>query len=131
MHAPASKVLLGTASYNEAQALKRKLEAHQLDVVLIHNQQTCGGGCSVKLEIWANSTDAATIAQVLAREHQELLASMGYDPKLASEVYDSSRTEATCPCCGTSFQTTRSDCPECGLCFSVPDEPVKKGCGTC
>lgn len=131
MHSPAAKILLGTASYNEAQSLKRKLEAHEIEVVLIHNQQTCGGGCSVKLEIWSNSGDADAIGRILATERSAELASMGYDLKLAGEVFDASRAEATCPACGTSFSTGRNDCPECGLCFGPPEEAPKKGCGTC
>ena len=131
MNESAAKILIGTAPYSEAQALKRKLEVHAISVVLTHNQATCGGGCSVKLEIWSHADDVVAITKILAAERHNELAMMGYDPKLATEVFDTSRAEATCPCCGTSFATQLSECPECGLCFGVPDKSPKKGCGTC
>lgn len=132
MHSPAQKVLLGTANYQDAQVLKRKLEAHAIDIALVHNQATCGGGCSVKVEVWSNAADAAAIGAILAAERGRELESMGYDLSLADQVFDPSRAEATCPACGTSFATSCHECPDCGLSFAVPGEaPVKKGCGTC
>src|SRR5262245_10398661 len=130
MHAPATKVLLGTVSYNEAHALKRKLEAHAIEIALVHNQATCGGGCSVKLEVWSNAADVDAIGRILGAEHVAELERMGYDPRLAAEVFDASRAEATCPACATRFSTALAECPDCGLCFGPPAE-AKKGCGSC
>ena len=131
MHAPATKVLLGTASYAEAQALKRKLEGHAVEVALHHNQATCGGGCSVKLEIWANAADVDMIGRILGDEQKAMLERMGYDPNLAAAVFDVTQAEATCPACATRFATTSNECPECGLCFGPVEGGAKKGCGTC
>ena len=131
MHAPATKILLGTTSYKEAPAHKRKLEEHAIDIALVHNEQTCGGGCGVKLEIWSNTADAEAIGRILAADRDAEITRMGHDPAVAAAVFDTSRAEATCPACGTGFSTALAECPECGLCFGIPEDAPKKGCGTC
>src|SRR4051794_34965883 len=52
-----TKLRLGTAPVAQAEALKRTLAAHDIEVALIHNEVTCTSGCSLTVEIWAHPDD--------------------------------------------------------------------------
>ena len=123
-----TKLRLGTAPVAQAEAMKRKLATHGIEVALIHNEVTCTTGCSLTVEVWAHPDDVPEIGRLSAEARHEELTAMGYDPALADSVFDPSAGEATCPACSTTFATTASECPECGLCFGVPEE--KGGCGS-
>jgi hypothetical protein len=111
------KMYLGTQELTAAERLRSELSLRGVDLKLMHNAQTCNKGCSITVEVWAHPDDLPAINQVLAEQHQRLMAGLEYDAKLFEEVFDPSKAEATCPCCGTSFATSEQACPDCGLVF--------------
>lgn len=117
------KVLLGKASLQKCEIMRRHLSNHGIEIVTIHNKITCSSGCSTELEIWGHAGDTAQIETLLKDLYEKEIRDHGYDTKLLNAVYDPSAHEAICPACATVFSTSHSECPDCGLAFS---EPVAK-----
>lgn len=114
----AEKTLLGRAPIAAATTLKTKAAASGIEVVLAHNAQTCSSGkCGTEVEIWAHADDVAEITKLVGDSWRKEMEAMGYDPNLASHVFDPEQDSATCPACATVFSTKQTECPECGLCF--------------
>lgn len=123
------KMLIGKASTQAAASMKTRLASHGIEVALVHNAATCGKGCGGnEVEIWAHPTDAPDIAKLLDGAWRAELASMGYDPQLADQIFDPSAEHAVCPACATQFSTAATECPECGLCFAPPEPAGRSGC---
>jgi hypothetical protein len=113
------KVLLGKTPQADAERLKTLLAGQGIDVLTLHNPSSCNSGCSVELEVWAHPEDVPAVQQLLAGQWHKAMAEMGYDPKLAEQVFDPGAESATCPACATVFAPTLGECPDCGLQFSV------------
>jgi hypothetical protein len=116
----ADKVMIGKAPVAAANSLKMRLAALDIEVALAHNHATCSSGsCGTQLEVWAHKDDVAEIQRLLEGQWRAQMEAMGYDPELATKVFDPEQEKATCPACATEFSTAQSECPECGLNFGI------------
>ncbi len=113
------KILLGRADLTEANRIKSRLLESDVIIELIHNKETCNLGCSITVEIWGDKKDIAKIDTFFREEREKLLDGFDINNSHAEEIFDPEQKEATCPACGTLFETTISECPECGLVFSI------------
>lgn len=112
------KTLIGKAPVAAANNLKARLAKAEIEIALAHNAATCSSGsCGSEVEIWAHSADVPEIQRLLGDAWRQQMEAMGYDPNLATAVFDPEQEKATCPACATEFSTKQTECPECGLCF--------------
>lgn len=124
-----AKVIIGKASRAEAEALRSRVANHGISLALVHNASTCSSGCSTQLEIWAHPDDIASIHEIVNADWHSAVVSNGYDPQLASAVFDSGAAVVTCPACANVFTPSFPECPDCGLQFLPPAESASTGCG--
>lgn len=110
-------LLIGIYPMPEAERIRTLLKRQNVDVMFNHNQQTCRGGCATQVEILAHIKDLEKVKEFLIKEKSKQLDGFQMDPNAAGQVFDPSKSEATCPACGTVFSTTKMECPECGLAF--------------
>lgn len=101
----------------EAKTLQRVLSEQGTELVLDHNDHTCTRGCAVTVEILVAAEDLAKVQQVMKSEWAQHASGQQVRWELLDEVFDSGRSQAVCPACGTSFATSSRQCPDCGLCF--------------
>jgi hypothetical protein len=113
------KIMLGQLGASDAERLKTRLAREGIEIATVHNGATCNSGCSVSLEVWAHPDDLPEIDRLMRSDRAKMLGDLGADAALVDSVFDSSAEHATCPACGTQFETRHGECPECGLCFSV------------
>ena len=124
-----AKVVIGKAARAEAEALRSRVAHHGIQVALVHNASTCSSGCGTELEIWAHPDDIAGIQEIVKADWHSALTSNGYDPQLASAVFDSSAPVVTCPACAMVFTPSYPECPDCGLQFASPAQDASGRCG--
>jgi hypothetical protein len=110
------EVFLGVMNHQEA---KNHLacKAFGVKLNLKSNDQTCTTGCTVTVEVWAESKDAE---KVQAYFHQDYLKHVkGHEPKVEHlmAVFDPSMSEVICQACGAIFKPDLKECPDCGLCY--------------
>jgi hypothetical protein len=110
-------VKLGTMPLDDAKNLQRALATKGVEAVMNHNSQTCTRGCQVTVEVLIPETSLSLVQETLREQYQRLTQGLDIKWDLLGEVFDPSKGEATCPACGTHFQTSAAECPECGLCF--------------
>ena len=113
------KELVGLLPARDAEILKTNMEKHGIEIMAITNNASCKSGCTPSKEVWAHPTDVQTIHTLILRQRLEALADLGADVRLLNEVFDPSQPQATCPACGSKFETSLGSCSDCGLNFSL------------
>lgn len=115
------KILLGTAPVVIANRYRDLLKDQSIEIDLAYNESTCKTGCSHTMEMWADEADLPTVIEFIRSENKKNFEGLDFDPELVNQVFDSSKSEAQCPACGTVFPTSASTCPDCGLGFAIPE----------
>lgn len=110
-------IRLGTMVLGEAKSLQRVLAQEGVELVLDHNDQTCSRGCSVTVELLVSEDGLSMVQKVLKDQFERNTKGTKVQWELLDEVFDPGKAEATCPACGTKFETSLKSCPDCGLCF--------------
>lgn len=110
-------IRLGTMGLHEAKSLQRVLAQEGVELVLDHNDQTCTRGCSVTVELLVSEAGLPMVQKVLKAQFERQTQGTNVQWELMNEVFDPEKAEATCPACGTKFETSSKACPDCGLCF--------------
>jgi hypothetical protein len=112
-----NKLVLGTLPIEEAKRLQDQLKNKNITVFLDHNPSTCSRGCSVTVEASCYEKDIKEVSGLLNSNFKEMMADHDVKWELLNETFDPNKNQATCPACGTKFNTSSSECPDCGLCF--------------
>ena len=113
-----SQVKVGVLELKQAEYMRSCLRKKEVELTLIHNSQSCNGGCNMNVELWAEAKDVEAISREFAEQRQKTMAGLEFDPHIINQVLDPSQENAICPACATSFASTLSECPDCGLGFS-------------
>lgn len=108
-------VKIAVMNLEEAKSLKGLLQSQGVQIVLNHDDASCNRGCSVTVEVHAKEADIPKVQAVYQQAYMKLLDGHDVDPEIINSVYDPAEASATCPACGTSFETSLSQCPECEL----------------
>jgi rubrerythrin len=108
---------LAVMPLHDAKELQRILAQKNLSIELNHNGQTCSRGCTVTVEVLGTIETVPAIQEIMKEQYQKWSEGLDIKWELLEATFDPAQTTATCPACGTQFQTTSSECPECGLCF--------------
>lgn len=101
----------------DAEWLQARLAKEGIEVASVYNQQTCTSGCSPSKEVWVHPQDVDSIQRIIVGDRLKTLEDLGADVRLLNQVFDDTKTHATCPACGFSFETKNLSCPDCGLSF--------------
>jgi hypothetical protein len=112
------KVMIGIIAAMDAERLESRLARAGIEIATMYNHSSCKTGCSPSKEIWAHVDDVPAIQQLIHDEHLAALQDLGVTPEQINRIYDTSKSDATCPACQTIFSTKLSECPECGLVFA-------------
>jgi hypothetical protein len=113
------KVLVGHMSQRDGDLLRRQLDEVGIASELVIDHKNCSTGCTPQWQLWVHAQDLEQTREFFQTRRQNLLESLGADPRLLEMVFDPSKPMATCPACGFEFATSHGACPECGLNFGA------------
>lgn len=108
-------IRLAVMPLTDAKIFQDDLKKEGIDIVLNHNEQTCTRGCTVTVEVLGYETDLEHISKKYHENYQKMTEGHEVNWEVANAVFDPNAKEATCPACGFSFSTDKSECPDCGL----------------
>ncbi|MGK5086225.1 hypothetical protein WDW86_01600 [Bdellovibrionota bacterium FG-2] len=114
-------ILLGQMDLAEAKRIRSILEDQGVVFQLRTEVEACNSkGCKPTAQVYTRDADLPVIREFFEKEHVRSLAGLEVNHELQNAVFDSEKSEATCPACGTVFSTLKTECPDCGLCFGGP-----------
>ena len=113
------QIRIGIMEIAQAENLRTRLKKREINVQILHNQQTCTSGCKISVEVWAHPKDMGGIVEEFQTERARQLQGLDFDPALLDQVHSQDKEEAICPACGTRFPSTSQECPDCGLAFNA------------
>jgi hypothetical protein len=112
------KKMFAVLPARDAEWLQSRLLKEGIEVATIYNQRTCGSGCSPAKELWVHPHDVNQVQKIIISDRMKALEDLGADLTRINQVFDDSKSHATCPACGCSFDTKGLQCPDCGLSFA-------------
>jgi hypothetical protein len=117
------QLLCGVFPLSEGKRLRFALAELGVELELRTNPETCStGGCTPTVEVYVPASGADQLRAFLEEEHRRDMGGLGElapVPGAESLVFDREQPQATCPACGTCFDTKLTECPDCGLCFGA------------
>ncbi|MEJ2690900.1 MAG: hypothetical protein P8130_13335 [Deltaproteobacteria bacterium] len=111
-------VAIHHAGIGEIRRLEELLAAENIAVLIVGDDQSCGGGCcpgSFYLNVLRE--DALDAIRIIDQEFDRTTGFSDHDISNAEAVFNPAALVAKCPACGASFTPDGPECPECGLCF--------------
>lgn len=106
---------LAVMPLQDAKDLQDQLLKKGVEIVLNHNDQTCKRGCTITVEVLGFEKDLPTISEIYTKNFQKLTEGHNVNWEQMNAVFDPNQAEATCPACGFTFSTAKTECPDCGL----------------
>ncbi len=114
-------ILLGQLDFAEAKRIRSILEDQGVVFQLRTEVDNCGSkGCKPTAQVYTRDKDLPIIREFFEKEHLRSLEGLEVNHEIHGAVFDSEKSDATCPACGTVFSTIKTECPDCGLCFGGP-----------
>ena len=106
------------ASMTDVKRLEQQLVNENIGTLILGDGPACGKGCcgSGDVELMVRREDAQAAIAIIENDFNNMTAIETHNTAYVDYGFDPSRSENSCPACGTSFSGSAT-CPDCGLCF--------------
>lgn len=108
-------VKIAVMGLEDAKHFKNECKKSGVEIILNHDEKTCGRGCSVTVELHAYERDLEIVQNIYNEKYKKMLEGLEVDFEQVNSVYNTEDEFAICPACGFKFSTSSGVCPDCGL----------------